>query len=355
MAVLVMRMRNLATGGGWLLVALAVLLLVAGWTLPYLSSSLGWQTTRILLLAIFLEALPFLLLGVLVSAVVEVFVSPEGLKRLLPAKPWAAVLVASMLGMVFPFCECGIIPVVRRLIHKGLPLYAGITFLLAAPVVNPVVLTSTAMAFRGHEELLYGRIIGVLLLSWLTGMALLFWRGKGIRQEGPAAACGCGHTHDHSHDHLCGPAMLAGSGGGRWRQKWIRVATHAVDEFFDLMPYFLAGALLASILQGVVPREWLMSVANQGVLSTLAMMLMAFILSVCSNADAFLASSLAHDFPPGAILAFLVLGPMLDIKNTWVLFRSMQSSLVIFLLLWLPLLVFAYGWAINGGWILHLH
>ncbi|MTV50556.1 permease [Heliobacillus mobilis] len=351
MALLVMRMRSLATGGGWLLVALTVLLLVAGWTLPYLASSSGWQTTRILLLAIVLEALPFLLLGVFVSAVVEVFVSPEGLKRLLPAKPWAAVLVASMMGMVFPFCECGIIPVVRRLIHKGLPLYGGIAFLLAAPVVNPVVLTSTAMAFRGHEEMLYGRIIGVLLVAWLTGMALLFWRGKGIRQDGPEVACGCGHSH--SHEHHCGPSILAGSSRERWSQKWIRVATHAVDEFFDLMPYFLTGALLASILQGVVPREWLMSVANQSGLSTLAMMLMAFILSVCSNADAFLASSLAHDFPPGAILAFLVLGPMLDIKNTWVLFRSMQSSLVVFLLIWLPLLVFAYGWAINGGWILH--
>ncbi|MZP29628.1 permease [Heliobacterium undosum] len=362
MTVLVMRVRHLVIQQAWLVAVLAALSLVAAAAWLALRSEGG--AVPVLFLGILLEALPFLLLGVIVSSLVEVFVPPDGLRRLLPAKPWAAILAASLLGIIFPFCECGIIPVVRRLVRKGMPLYAGMAFMLAAPIVNPIVIASTAMAFRGHEEMVLGRLIGALLVAWLTGMVFLFWRGDGIRGEEAGSGCGChshgtassccGHSHgrmDHGHFRAHAHSGVHGHGRVGWLAKWRQAADHAVDEFFDLGPYFLTGALIAAVMQGMLQPDWLTEVARDSGQSTLIMMLLAFGLSVCSNADAFLASAMTPGFTGGSVLAFMILGPMLDMKNTWVLFRTFKPAVVFFLLGWLPLLVFLFAWAANGGFM----
>ncbi|MBM7867782.1 permease [Heliobacterium gestii] len=356
MTVLVMRVRHLAAEKAWLGAVLAALALIAAATWLALRAEGG--AVPVLFLGILLEALPFLLLGVIVSSLVEVFIPPDGMRRLLPSKPWAAILAASLLGMLFPFCECGIIPVVRRLVRKGMPLYASMAFLLAAPIINPVVIASTAMAFRGHEEMLVGRLLGALLVAWLTGMAFLFWRGDGIRAD-EADGCSCGHGHgagearcghDHGHRHGHRHPSTSGDGGAfPWLGRWRDAADHAVDEFFDLIPYFLTGTLIAAVMQGLLQPDWLTEVARDSGQSTLIMMLLAFGLSVCSNADAFLASAMTPGFTGGSVLAFMVLGPMLDMKNTWVLFRSFRPAVVLFLLVWLPALVYLFAWGANQG------
>ncbi|ABZ83611.1 abc transporter, permease protein, putative [Heliomicrobium modesticaldum Ice1] len=351
MTVLVMRVRHLVIQQAWLVSVLAALSLVAAAAWLALRSEGG--AVPLLFMGILLEALPFLLLGVIVSSLVEVFISPDGLRRLLPTKPWAAILTASSLGIIFPFCECGIIPVVRRLVRKGMPLYAGMAFLLAAPIVNPIVIASTATAFRGHEEMVLGRLIGAMLVAWLTALVFLFWRGDGIRGEedsgshGAGTSC-CGHSQGRLDHHAHLRSGVYGHGRFGWLAKWRQAADHAVDEFFDLGPYFLTGALIAAVMQGMLQPDWLTEVARDSGQSTLIMMLLAYGLSVCSNADAFLASAMAPGFSGGSVLAFMILGPMLDMKNTWVLFRTFRPAVVCFLLGWLPLLVFLFAWVVNG-------
>lgn len=291
-------------------------------------------------LGIFIEAVPFLLLGTLASGFVEVFVRPESLARWIPRHPLLAVLAGAGLGIVLPVCECGIVVVVRRLLAKGLPLRVGVAFLLAAPVVNPIVFASTLTAF-GPGKMLAGRFI--LSFSIAALIALLFGAarpGDVLRDEpesghphGPHGHDHHGHGHDHDHHHHhhhldTAAATLPGR---------IRAAVAAgADDLFDVGRYLVVGSLIAAALQALVPREAILAVGGGAVSSVMALSALAFVISVCSTVDAFVALSFVGTFTSASILAFLVFGPMVDIKSA-LMFSSVFRPRVVAYLIVLPL------------------
>ncbi|WP_412679238.1 permease [Brevibacillus borstelensis] len=279
---------------------------------------------KTLFLSILLEAIPFVLLGVFFSAFIQTFVSEEQVRRWTPRHPLAAIPFAGLLGILFPVCECAIIPVVRRLIQKGMPVHVGIVFLLAGPVVNPVVFTSTVVAFQRFPDLAYYRVLAAFLVAVITGVLIFLTVKKnplriGVEQE---------IRHETAHAEAVGGKLGA-------------TLNHAVDEFFDMGKYLLFGALISSVLQVWISRETLLSIGQTPFTSHLVMMGMAYVFSLCSEADAFIAASFANTFHASSLLAFLVYGPMLDLKSTMMLFGSFRFGFVVKLLLTVTLLVLA--------------
>lgn len=252
-------------------------------------------------LSILLEGLPFLLGGAILSGVLEEFLPQSMMTRLLPKNPRTAILVSGLLGVVFPVCECGIVPVVRRLLRKGLPVSCGITYMLAAPIVNPLVILSTLAAFRGQGawEMTILRFALGLSVAVLVGWVVSFFPPFSILRPGLMST---GHDHDHDH---------GGSGGMLDRLQ--NVALVATRDFLDVAVYFVIGAAAASLFSTAVNQEVILPLAANPPLAIVSLMGLASVLSVCSTTDAFIAATLTT-FPMAAKLAFLVFGPMLDFK-----------------------------------------
>jgi uncharacterized protein len=271
-------------------------------------------------LGIFIEAVPFLLVGTLVSGFLEVFLDRGALTRLVPRQPVLAAACGVGLGFVFPVCECGVVPVTRRLFTKGLPVSVGIAFLLASPVMNPIVVASTAAAF-GWGPVLWGRLLLTALIA--LGVGLVFsLRGAGVTSVRPSALPAVsGAASDLS---LTQPPL-----GVR-----IRLALDlAMDEFFEMGRYLVVGGLLAATLQTLVPQDALVALGRGPVTSVVAMELLAYLLSVCSTVDAFLALAFTGTFTTGSILAFLTFGPMVDVKSTLMFLSVFRPRTVAYLVL----------------------
>jgi uncharacterized protein len=264
-------------------------------------------TFTTIFLGIFIEAAAFLLLGTLASGLVEVYIGYEQIHRWVPRDPVRGVLVGAVLGFFFPVCECGVVPLTRRLFHKGLPLSTGITFLLAAPVLNPIVIASTIAAF-GVGRVLFLRIGLTLLIATVTGLSFALER-RPERLLRPAAFAPMAGASG-----LAAPAALRPRRDTRADLHW--ALTIAVDEFFEMGVFLVAGALLAALMQTLVPQYALLALGTGPVISVVAMLALAVILSICSTVDAFIALSFAGTFTTGSLLAFLVFGPMVDLKST---------------------------------------
>lgn len=298
------------------------------------------QTFITIFLGIFIEAAPFLLLGTLASGFVEVFVRPDALARLIPRHPLLAALTGAALGLALPVCECGIVVVVRRLLAKGLPLRVGVAFLLAAPVVNPIVFASTLTAF-GAGRMLLARFVLSFVIAAL--IALLFGAARPaqvLRAEPPADH---DHPHDHKHHHHHGRGHghghhhhhAADAAGGPLALRVRAALSAAADDLFDVGRYLVAGSLLAAALQALVPQQAILGVGSGAVSSVLVLSVLAFVISVCSTVDAFVALSFVSTFTPASILAFLVFGPMVDVKSS-LMFSSIFRPRVVAYLIALP-------------------
>jgi len=267
-----------------------------------------------------LEALPFLLIGVLIAGLAR-WLSPGGrwLRRL-PQHPLLGPLVGAGLGFALPACECGNVPVARRLLADGAPLGTALGFLFAAPVLNPIVLASTWAAFPHQPWLLVARPLGALLLA-LALAAVLQQLPEGELLEPalleerrlgqPLAVVGLLERRSG----LVGaePAQPRSSPGTP-RPSWATVLDHSSREFLDLASLLVLGCAIAALVQTLLPRAWLLAVGSSPTLSVLSLMLLAVVVSVCSSVDAFLALGFAAQITPGALLAFLVLGPVVDLK-----------------------------------------
>lgn len=285
-----------------------------------------------LFLSVVLEALPFMLLGVIVSALLQVFVSEQAIRRLAPRNPVLGSIFGALLGLLFPLCECGMIPVVRRLIRKGMPAYIGIVYILAGPIVNPIVFASTYTAFHAQPGILYGRMGLGFLVAFLIGLIL-----SRYMKANPLKAGHSTHAHEHAHVHHS-------AGSKEQKPLGARLAStlgHASEEFFDMGKYLILGALLTAIIQTGVDRSSLDAIASHEALSQLFMMAFAYFLSLCSTSDAFVAASFSHLFAAGPLLAFLVFGPMIDLKNTLMLFSAFRARVVIAVVILTAVLVFA--------------
>lgn len=281
-------------------------------------------------LGIFIEAVPFLLLGTLTSGLIEAFVRHEDLTRLIPRNAVLAALTGGMLGLIFPVCECGVVPVVRRLYRKGLPVPVGITFLLAAPIINPIVIASTYAAFYARAEvIIYLRVIVALVVAVGVGILFTFQRRPERLLRPPALAAG--------------NALLLHVPGnpGQGRMALLPGLRHALalagDEFFEMGRYLILGSMLAAGMRVLVTQNQLEALATNPVNSVLVMQALAFILSICSTADAFVALDFANTFTLGSVLGFLTFGPMVDIKSTMMFLGVFQRRVVLYLIL-LPLL-----------------
>lgn len=291
---------------------------------------------HVIFFSILIEALPFIVIGVLGSTLLEVFVSPDTIRRLLPKTWFLGIFVSGSLGLIFPFCECGLVPIVRRLMEKGVPAPLAAVFLLTAPVVNPVVGLATHFAFMNQPEFVYWRLGGAYLLAIIVGFLLIrSWKDSiPLNPTYSPYSCGCGLQHGSPWDNS-------------FRNKISRVLSHSQEEFFSIMNYLVIGAFLAASAQIFVPRVWLTSAGSHETGSVAVMMLVAFFLSLCSGADAFVASTFVNTFTPGSVVAFMVFGPMVDLKNILMMLAAFKWSFVFRLVFWVTTLAFSLGVAIN--------
>jgi len=297
-------------------------------SLPELSEALSSFAT--VFLGIFVEAAAFLMLGALASGLIEVFLRPNDMARLVPRHPILAAGIGGLLGLVFPVCECGVVPLARRLVRKGMPMSAAVAFLLAAPVFNPIVIASTLAAF-GLTPVFFGRVALSLGIAVTTGavfaaskdpLALLRIQEPALRPTGASLAAAF---------ILEAPTETALAKAGR-------VLRVAVDEFFDMGRFLVLGAFLAGLMQAFIPSTVVLAIGGGPVTSVLVMILLAVLLSVCSTVDAFIALAFAGSFTTGSLLAFLVFGPMVDIKSTLMYAGVFKRKAVAYLIL-LPLLM----------------
>ncbi len=291
---------------------------------------------HVIFFSIIIESLPFIVIGVVGSTLLELFVSPDTIRRLLPKTWFLGIGVAGLLGLLFPFCECGLVPIVRRLMQKGVPAPLAAVFLLAAPVVNPVVGLATHFAFFTRPEFVYWRLGGAYLIAVLVGFLLISSQsGKNPSKTNYSADyCGCGFQHNYPRDNSL-------------KTKLANAFTHSQEEFFTIMHYLVIGAFLAATAQTFLPRVWLTTAGSHETGSVGVMMIVAFFLSLCSGADAFVANTFVSTFTPGSIVAFMVFGPMIDLKNTLMLLASFNLGFVARLVFWVSLLSFIVGVAIN--------
>ncbi|MFC1226868.1 MULTISPECIES: permease [Streptomyces] len=248
------------------------------------------QAWRTVCLAVTVQALPFLLLGTALSGAINAFVPARVFSRVLPRRPVLAVPVAGAAGVVLPGCECASVPVANRLIGRGVTPAAAFAFLLSAPAINPVVLTATAVAFPGNPAMVAARLLASLGTAWVMGW-LWLWLGRAEWLK-PAVRHG-GHQ----------------AGGSRWRE--FRAGFQ--HDFLHAGGFLVVGAMAAATFNVTVPRSVLDAFSGSLWLSVLFLAVLAIVLAVCSEADAFVAASM-NGFSPVAQLTFMVVGPVVDMK-----------------------------------------
>lgn len=296
---------------------------------PFSLDHPGVQNFKTIFLSIVLEALPFILLGVIVAALLNVLVTEEMIRRWVPKNPLLGLLFGIIIGIIFPLCECGMIPVIRRLIKKGMPTYIGVVYILSGPIVNPVVFASTYMAFRLQPEVAYSRALLAIIAAVLIGAAVYrLYRSNPLKQALSPFTVTHAHAHAH-HQH---------NQGGRF-QRLSSGVSHAAEEFFEMGKYLIFGSIITAAIHTVLERNQLMAIGEGEWSSHLFMMGFAFILSICSTSDAFVASSFTTTFGTGSILTFLVFGPMLDFKNMLMMLAVFKLRFVLLLMLLISVIV----------------
>jgi hypothetical protein len=306
--------------------------------------------------AIVLEAAPFLLLGSLIGSLIEVLVPERALLRVIPRSGAGQVATGIFAGMLLPTCECGIVPVVRRLLLKNVPPRVAIPYMMAAPVVNPVVLGSTLFAFQGDLSVVGLRVLLVIIPAAALGFALGKADPRAVLRQHPIDLKRFGEaeeelaaSHD-AHDRVggcgCGCDHGAQGAGGKIRA----VFFHTAAEFISMGRFLVFGAVVAAGFKAFLPPSVLGLFADTPLLAVGGLMLLAIALSICSEADAFVAASFAS-FPVSAKVAFMAIGPMVDLKLI-PLFLSVFNRRVALALIVVPVVtVYVMGAVLAvGGW-----
>ncbi|MBV9104997.1 MAG: permease [Verrucomicrobia bacterium] len=271
-----------------------------------------WQNFLYSFLALAFEGLPFVLVGSLISGAIAAFVPSRTITRILPKNGFLAALASGLLGLCFPVCECGIVPIVRRLINKGLPVSCGVTFMLASPIVNPIVAFSTFAAFRGQSPWLNMWIR--LVLGYVAAVSA----GLVVRRLDPASILRIGAVKIPTRKRLAFsvssfPESANPGIEASFLEKSIAAVRMACDDFIDTAIYFMIGAAVAATFNTAVDQQLILPLSLQPTLSTFSMMAVASILTLCSTSDAFIAATFVS-FPIFARMAFMVFGPMFDLK-----------------------------------------
>jgi hypothetical protein len=316
-----------------------------------------------LFLSLLVEAMPFLLLGVLFSGLLLLFVDERQLIAKLPKNPLLGALVGAMVGFLFPVCECGNVPVARRLLMQGVPAPVAIGFLLAAPTINPIVIWATWTAFRDQPEIVVLRVVFSLAIATIIGW--VFSAQADLRPVlQPAIAAGLKPTTTkpepkewsaqpeeqipallQSGTFLLGKSgqpvrmdttvlqatLAATSASKRLSDRLRLLLDNTVQELRELGSVLVLGSAIAAVIQVAVPREVILGLGAGPITSIFAMMLLAGLVSICSTVDSFFALSFASTFTSGSLLAFLVFGPMIDLKGVGLMLSIFKPRAVIYL------------------------
>ena len=343
-----------------------------------------FNNTLTLFFSLLVEALPFLILGVLLSSALLLFVDERRLIAAVPRNPLLAALAGSLIGFMFPVCECGNVPVARRLIVQGAPSAMAIGFLLAAPTVNPIVFWATWTAFRDQPEIVFLRVGLTLLIATIVGWvfstqkdirpllqpavarAVPLFAQKGDRASFNQLSFNQSSFNQHQSDKptlLQSGTFILGEAGQPLRLDNLSVAAaipvrpmpdrlrlmldNVVQELRELGGVLVIGTAIAAIVQTAFPREVILSLGQSPVTSVVAMMILACVVSICSTVDAFFALSFASSFTSGALLAFLVFGPMFDLKNIALLASVFRPKSIVYLFSLAALLSFLFTLLIN--------
>ena len=280
--------------------------------------SFSFNDFALAFLSVLLEGTPFILLGTLLSGLIDQFLPARAMLRLLPRNPFLGICVSGALGLIFPMCECGVVPVIRRLIGKGLPLSNAIAYMLAAPILNPVVAVSTYAAFRGSNAL----DVTILRLGLGYFVAVVVALVVHKIPVGEVLRPGVIST-----------AAPSESGGpsGRLVTRLALALRVATSDFLDVMVYFIFGVAISAVFSTAVNREVIDPLAQNIWLATFAMMALAVLLALCSTSDAFIAANMpTFGFAPK--LAFLVFGPMMDFKLLFMYSAVFKRRIVLVML-----------------------
>ena len=325
-----------------------------------------------LFLSLLVEAMPFLLLGVLFSGVLQFFVDDRQLLALMPKNPLLGSFMGSCLGFLFPVCECGNVPVARRLLLQGAPVSVAIGFLLAAPTINPIVFWATWAAFHSQPEIVALRVGLSLAIATLIGavfsvqsdlrpflqpaMARIItarWElaAQATQPSSPLLQSGT-YFLGQSHQPLSPAAValqadIAARANQSWGDKLRLLLNSMIQEMRELGGVLVIGSAIAASLQVFVPRDVILSLGQGPVSSILAMMLLAGMVSICSTVDAFFALSFASTFTSGSLVAFLVFGPMVDLKGGGLLLAIFKPQAIGYLFGLAALLTFAASLYLN--------
>ena len=279
-------------------------------------------------ISVLIESLPFVVLGVVLSIVVQVWVPPGMIERWMPRRAWARRAVLSLLGMVVPVCECGNVPFARGLMMRGFSVPETLTFLVAAPIVNPIVIITTHQAFGFSDGILIARLVGGYAIANLLG-----WLYS--RHPDPDAL-----VTDRFRQ-TC--ELVTHEPGDQWR----RSLAQMIVELRAVMPALVVGSAVAGAVQVLVPRDALLAIGSNPVFSIVAMVLLAMIVSICSNVDSFFALSFASTFTPGSIVAFLLVGPLVDVKMLALLRTTFTTKVLVGMVVTVLLAAFAIAAGVN--------
>ena len=321
------------------------------------------KNISIIFTSIFFESLPFLLLGSLISSVIETYVSNEKIGELMPKNKILGSIVGVFLGFFLPACDCAVIPVSKRLLKKKVPINVAISFMLASPIINPVVLLSTYNAFYKTNPLIFWyRLLFGIVIALLIGtiMEIIFSKKEVITNslidDEDEWCCHC-HNHeeidkdfeelkdefkdsDFEKDCHCNHKEHKSH---NLKNDILSISRHTAYDLFEVVKYLMFGALIASLTQVLLPRNILMIFTNSQILSILVLMLFAYLISLCSTSDSFIGKSLLSTFNESSIIAYLLLGPMIDIKNTIVLLGNYKKSFVWTLISLIFIVIFLFS------------
>ncbi len=329
-----------------------------------------------LFLSLLVEAIPFLLIGVAFSSLLMFFVDERSLIGVLPKNAFLGALAGSLIGIVFPVCECGNVPVARRLLLQGAPTAVSIGFLLAAPTINPVVFWATWVAFRGQPEVLFLRVGFTLLIATTIGWVFSrqpdigpflqpsvarsrFRQDSSIEADKPSLLSGGTFIQGGmpggdgigtamrldtpmAQRFVANPALEQSLGN-----KLMLAAENMVRELRELGAVLVLGSAIAAVVQVAAPRELILGLGQNMVSSILAMMLLAVVVSICSTVDSFFALSFASAFTTGSLLAFLIFGPMIDLKNIGLMLTVFKGRAVFYLFALAAMMTFALALFVN--------
>lgn len=275
-----------------------------------------FQALNTIFISILIQAFPFILFGVIVSSVIQVFISNETIVKLFPEKMGLGFVAAIFAGLLFPVCDCAVVPVAARLEKKGVPVPTVVAFMLAAPLMSPLSIASTFYAFPGQPSVAIYRVILGIIISVIVGLTFwIFPEEKQITLNRLAAVnCKCGYCNT-------GASKKPAS-------KIEAVFKHAGSEFFEVGRFIIVGAFLSSLVQTFLPKDILLKIGGGAAASIIIMLLSAFVLSVCSTSDAFIARTFVNQFPMASVMGFMVLGPMIDIKNVLMLLGNFKKRFV---------------------------